>query len=523
VRTRHGNVSKNEEYTEINTEIESETETERQTEIVVSEGGIDDQNLYDALNILAEDKTSEYDTAISYLTQLSEKGNPDAQYILGEMYLQGIGTDVDMDLAAEYIKQAYDNGNEKSFGIYGKLRFLGDGLEQDYEEAYTAFRSVLEDNVTINCALGIMNAYGMGVRIDYDVANDYLDKAIAEGGTVAQTVKTTISNLTYTRRSSEVSMPFSAKVISMTDYSSSDVEGLDKLVSDVCDKLQSTENYSTFIDELKAISKENPVIVSSTAIFGKDNWLFFQNEQDGDSYNDYVGNNEFSDKELAAIKDNLEKQEKKAKAAGAQFVLLIYPNKEVIYSEKMPSYIERESEVTRTDKLVDYLRENTDITIIYPKEEYMSLKEDYQLYYATDTHCNMIGTYVSLMGLMNEVYGKELSLDLSQFDIHSTSYSGDIGVMIGRDDRYSFDTVYFLAQRGVSIGDKVDESMSLIGDSFSEFLNIEAEYYFKKGVNHYMVGDYSYDYNKAMEAALSEETSDLIVWECAERCVERLK
>jgi hypothetical protein len=236
-----------------------------------------------------------------------------------------------------------------------------------------------------------------------------------------------------------------------------------------------------------------------------------------------VGSNEFSDKELAAIKDNLENQEKKANAAGAKFVLLIYPNKEVVYSDKMPSYIERETDITRTDKLVKYLRENTDIEIIYPKEEYMSLKEEYQLYYATDTHCNMIGTYVSLMELMNKVYGKELSLDISKFDVHSTAYSGDIGVMIGRDDRYSFDTVYFLSEKGVSIADRVDESASLIGDSFSEFLNIEAGYYFKNGINHYMVSDYSYDYNKAMAAALSAENSDIIIWECAERCVDRLK
>jgi hypothetical protein len=517
------NVSDNEVENEETTQtLETEAEIEKPTEIVVSEGGQVDEKLYEALNIIMEDKSEEYDTAISNLVELSENGNIDAQYILGEIYFQGIGTDADIDKAAEYFKLAYDNGNENVFEIYGKLAFIGDGISQDYEEAYSTFRLIDEPGADINCALGMMYAYGMGVRIDYDISSSYLDEAIASGSTTAQTVKDSISGLKNNTRSSEVATVVATKVISKTDYSTSDIEGLDKLVESVSQKLNESETYTAFSDELEAMSKVNPLVVSSTAIFGKDNWLFFQNEEDGDSYHDYVGDNEFSQSELEAIKDNLEKQEKKANDAGSQFVLLIYPNKEIIYSEKMPSYIKRESETTRTDKLVEYLRENTDLQIIYPKEEYLVLKDEYQLYYATDTHCNMVGTFISLKELLNNIYEKNVTLDIDKFAIHSTEYSGDIGVLIGRDDRYSFDTVYFLGEKAASDEDKVDCSMSLIGDSFSEFLNIEAGYYFKNGVNHYMVNEYSYDYNAAMDAALSKGDSDIIVWECAERCVDRL-
>jgi hypothetical protein len=508
---------------ETSAETETESEIEQQTQIVVSVGGQEDEKLYDALTVIANEQSSLYESAIADLQELSDNGNSDAQYILGEMYLQGIGTDADIDTAAEYIRLAYDNGNEKSFDIYGKLVFMGDGLAQDYEAAYNAFGSITDIPADINCALGIMYTYGMGVRVDYDKAAGYLDKAIADGSSTAQTVKSMISSLKYNRRDSEVDISLNPNNILRTDYSTSDVEGLDTLVEEVSETLKESESYTAFTDELSAMSKVNPTVVSSTALFGTDNWLFFQNESDGDSYNDYVGNNEFSDKELAAIKDNLEKQEKKANDAGSEFVLLIYPNKEIIYSDKMPSYIKRESETTRTDKLVEYLRNNTDLQIVYPKEEYLELKDDYQLYYATDTHCNMVGTYVSLSELFKLLYDKELTLDLSKFDIHSTEYSGDIGVMIGRQDRYSFDTVYYLGERGAALSDRMDSSLTLIGDSFSEFLNIEAGYFYKNGVSHYMVNDYSFDYNKAMEAALASSKSDVIVWECAERCIDRLK
>lgn len=108
-----------------------------------------------------------------------------------------------------------------------------------------------------------------------------------------------------------------------------------------------------------------------------------------------MGDNAFSEKELTAIK-NLESQKQKAEEKGAKFILMIYPNKEIIYCDKMPSYIIRESEVTRADKLVAYLRENSDIDIVYPKEQFMEQKDVCQLYYTTDTHCNMLGCFWGL-------------------------------------------------------------------------------------------------------------------------------
>ena len=66
--------------------------------------------------------------------------------------------------------------------------------------------------------------------------------------------------------------------------------------------------------------------------------------------------------------------------------------------------------------------------------------------------------------------------------------------------------------------------MLLIGDSFSEFLNTQAGYYFNGGVNHLMVMNYSYDFYLATENALKGDTvPDVVVWECVERYIDRLK
>lgn len=499
-----------------------ETYTEVQTVAAEPVHTTEDSAFYQALKALIEGSDSQTDQMLAYMVEAAEDGNIDAQYFAGEMYLQGVGTTPDIDKAAEYFRQAYDNGNEHAFAIYGKLCFLGDGVPQDYEQAYEAFSSILDPAAEVSCALGIMNIYGMGVRPDYDKARGYLDKAEAAGDMAAKTAKASIKGAVYERRPSESESGIRTNIVTVTDYSVENPE-LAKLVENVYEQLESQEKYDSFHEELVCMAQMSPAMVAKVAIFGKEDWLFFQNNADGSSYHDYVGDNAFSEKEMLAIKNNLEAQKRRAEEAGAKFVLMIYPNKEIVYYDKMPSYIIREDETTRTDKLVAYLEKNSDIEIVYPKEQFMEQKDEIQLYYATDTHCNMLGCFVGLSELLKREYGKNLVLNVDNFDIHLSDYTGDIGVMIGREDRYGIDTVYFLPKHKVAEEDKVDSSMILIGDSFSVFLNTQSDYYFKNGVNHYMIMDYGYDYKKAFDAALSSGNADIVVWECAERNIERLR
>lgn len=499
-----------------------EKPSEAQTIVVEPEPEVTDDDFAQALAILLADDSGKYTDAFSSILKAADHENLDAQYFAGEMYLKGIGTAVDFEKAAEYIGKAFENGNEHAFSIYGKMSFMGDGLRQDYEQAYYAFQSLKEPAAEVYCAMGIMNVYGMGTRTDYEKARTYLDAAAAMGDTTAQTVKASIKGAVYERRPSEAENALVPKSITTVDYAAVSKELMEQ-VALVYERMEEQEEYKKFDEELMQMSKMSPGLVSQVAIFGKDNWLFFQSAIDGDSYHDYVGDNAFTETDLLSIKNNLEVQKKKAEEAGAQFVLLVYPNKEIIYEERMPSYIVRDSDVTRTDELVSYLQNHSDIEVIYPKEQMQDLKDTYQLYYSTDTHCNMLGCFVGLSELLHRKYEKQPVLDADNFEIHSKTYTGDIGVMIGREDRYAADTVYFLPAYKVPDEDKVDASMILVGDSFSDFLRMESEHYFQKGVNHFMVMDYEYDFEKTFDAALSAGSADIIVWECAERNIERLK
>lgn len=52
----------------------------------------------------------------------------------------------------------------------------------------------------------------------------------------------------------------------------------------------------------------------------------------------------------------------------------------------------------------------------------------------------------------------------------------------------------------------------------------QAGYYFKGGVKHQMVMNHSYNFYLVTENVLKNETiSDIVVWECVERYIDRLK
>ena len=58
-----------------------------------------------------------------------------------------------------------------------------------------------------------------------------------------------------------------------------------------------------------------------------------------------------------------------------------------------------------------------------------------------------------------------------------------------------------------------------------EFVNMEAAYYMRGGVDHRMIADYEYDYHSATQAGFDAGSGkpEYVVWECVERYLDRLK
>lgn len=521
----HLNENDTEDKTDIFQDIEKDEEqTKEEMSTIVVESEDEEINLVleeALLYALGKDREQDTVKALTLLEDIAEE-NMDAQFMVGEMYLQGIGTDKDIEKAAKYIQKAVLNGNIRAYEIYAKMCFLGEGvILQDYEKAAEVFAMIEEKNGQAAGTLGMMYALGMGVPMDFDVANQYLEKAVGLGYTKAGEFQTLIQER-VTDADKEVP-EISQSGLKKGEVIYKDFVALTDMVQEYSSQLLETENYERFETEIDEILGMDVNLTTFIAIFGKENWLFLQNPNDGDSYHDYIGDNAYTEEEMASIAAHLQKQKEQVEETGAEFVLLLIPNKEIIYAEKMPTYIQRVSEETKTDKLVSYLKKNTDLSIIYMKDQYNAYKDTYQLYYKTDTHCNMQGSFLAIADLLNSRYDKQITLENTLFEEHMHNYCGDLSVLIGRQDRYNIDTVYFLPQSSVSEEQKVDDSLMLIGDSFSEFLNKQALYYFKGGVNHVMIMNHNYDFYQATKDNLQKRKVDLVVWECAERYIDRLK
>lgn len=168
-------------------------------------------------------------------------------------------------------------------------------------------------------------------------------------------------------------------------------------------------------------------------IKGYDEWLFYNSKKkgDADTLADYIGDNHFSEDELVLIKNKFLKMKKVVESKGAEFIIVIPPNKMQIYSEYMPIGIFKKNKYSRTDVLIKYLKDNTNLNIVYPKDEFLKYKDEYQLYFKSDTHWNDIGAYIAY----TQIIGRKIS-NLNKLKISETAYYGDLANMINVDKRY---------------------------------------------------------------------------------------
>ncbi len=79
---------------------------------------------------------ADYAAAMREFKPLAEKGDPKAQFYLGEMYGQGQGIKRDLKKAARWYREAAMQGHTAAQGILGGLYAAGLGVPRDFGRAY---------------------------------------------------------------------------------------------------------------------------------------------------------------------------------------------------------------------------------------------------------------------------------------------------------------------------------------------------------------------------------------------------
>lgn len=134
-------------------------------------------------------------------------------------------------------------------------------------------------------------------------------------------------------------------------------------------------DYLPFRNELVKLKNLNDIfvfnnLVHKDLILGKEKWLFLKWDP---LIPNYMGT--YTTEELERAKNNLIRLKEVFNQNGADFYMVICPDKNQIYPEYMPDYIKRiHPEFNATDVFIKYMKENTDLNIIYLKEYFRCKK-----------------------------------------------------------------------------------------------------------------------------------------------------
>lgn len=142
----------------------------------------------------------------------------------------------------------------------------------------------------------------------------------------------------------------------------------------------------------KTIFATSPV---HQVILGRDGWYFYNETVD-----DYTGQSQLSQRELFALVHNLQLMQWSAQSQNAQFVLMVAPNKNSVYPEKMPdSYLKAEQ------KNIQIVQDALKAAGVNVCDVYAPLLEhkDETLYYLRDSHWNRKGSRLAYDTLMADL------------------------------------------------------------------------------------------------------------------------
>ena len=278
---------------------------------------------------------------------------------------------------------------------------------------------------------------------------------------------------------------------------------------------------------------------NGTTINGRDGWSFYDSGKVPDGYTliDYFGEVRFSEDELRQMASGVEKARQFYARRGIDYMIVVAPNKEAMYSEYMPERLQkqRKSEQSRMDLAVEYLQKHTKVKILNFKEALTAAKQKMpmEIYFPLDSHWNEVGGYVGYSAMadylnkfgyhlpvtplrpeMVSIAGSQKS-DLDVAGIKDTNYRvsflDGMPVKCLKDEDHGFMLVYENPQAPVK------KTLFMIRDSFGMGLVPYLNKAFAKTV---------YAHNKhnkrpQLEALLNEYHPDIMVDELVERYFDR--
>jgi len=145
------------------------------------------------------------------------------------------------------------------------------------------------------------------------------------------------------------------------------------------------------------------VPAASNVLIGRDGWLYFLGEE-GTSFDRYYrGTLPVSDAQLRAVVAEFARRNAFLAANGIAYVVTIAPDKATIYPEHLPHWATQLVTRTPLDRLVDAIRADGSVRFVDLRNSLRAAKARERVYFATDSHWNLLGAAIAYDEIMREV------------------------------------------------------------------------------------------------------------------------
>ncbi|MEF3696052.1 alginate O-acetyltransferase AlgX-related protein [Desulfolutivibrio sp.] len=181
---------------------------------------------------------------------------------------------------------------------------------------------------------------------------------------------------------------------------------------------------------------------SSTAdlsvVAGPGGWLFLAKENPTlNTVEDYRGTRLFTPQELAAWTAEFTARRDWLAQRDIPYLVVVAPNKQTIYPEKLPARYNRVSPATRTDQLIAALA-GAGVAVADLRPVLLDLKKSAQAYYRTDSHWTPVGARAAagdiLAALAKYFPGLGTASQTDLQVIPAPGVGGDLAAMLGLGD-----------------------------------------------------------------------------------------
>ena len=118
---------------------------------------------------------------------LGNDGDPEAQALMGTIFLKGLGTEKDAIQAAYWFQEAATKGNAAGQRNLGEIYLAGNGLPQDdYQANYWTQQAAIQGDAIAQVTLGKLLLDGRGAKRNAQTAVRWFQQAADQGNADAQ-------------------------------------------------------------------------------------------------------------------------------------------------------------------------------------------------------------------------------------------------------------------------------------------------------------------------------------------------